>query len=131
MVKESITDRISTVEYWENGIIFFKLKDHVKIELPDAKLHYEYLKRRYDGKTKYRILVETGRYTDITKEAREFSSRPETNSMTMASAVIVKSLAHRLIINFMINMTNRQKIKMKMFDKKEKAIEWLLQLNQE
>lgn len=130
MVKETITDRISTVEYWDNGIIFFSLKDHAKIELEDAKLHYEYLKRRYDGQTKYKILVETGRYTDITKEAREFSSRPETNAMTLASAVIVKSLPHRIIINFMINMTRRQKMKMKMFDKKEKAIEWLLNLKQ-
>ena len=46
--------------------------------------------------------------------------------MTKAMAVIVKSLAHRIIINFIIKFTNHQPMKMKMFDDKQKAINWLL-----
>jgi hypothetical protein len=75
------------------------------------------------------VLVEPGRYTSISKEAREFSTLPESNNMTMASAVIVKSIAHRIIINFIINFIRQQNMKMRMFDDKNKAIEWLLSFN--
>jgi hypothetical protein len=121
-------DRISSIELWDNGIIFIKLADHVTVELEDSKRQLEFLRAHFDGVNKMRVLVESGRYTDITKEAREFSARPESNAMTLASAVIVKSLAHRLIINFLINLTRQQAMKMRMFDDKEKALEWLLEL---
>jgi hypothetical protein len=127
-VLERVKDRISTMEVWDNGIIFYKLEDHVTIELEDSKRQLEFLKERYDGVTKFRVLVESGRFTDISKEAREFSSRPESNAMTKASAVIVKSLAHRIIINFLINFTSQQNMKMRMFTNKKEAIEWLLNL---
>jgi len=127
-VIEIINDRICTIEFWDNGIIFYRLEDHVTVELEDSMRQFEYLKSKFDGVNKMCVLVESGRYTDVSKEAREFSSRPETNSMTLASAVIVKSLAHRIIINFLINFTRQQNMKMRMFDDKEKAIEWLLSL---
>ncbi|MCE3226224.1 MAG: hypothetical protein K0S32_775 [Bacteroidetes bacterium] len=119
---------MTTIEVWDNGIVFFNLDDHAMVELADSKQNFEALKSLYDGTNKFKVLVETGRYTDISKEAREYSSKPEVNYMTRASAVIVKSLAHRIIINFMINFTNQQNMKMRMFDNKEKAIQWLLKL---
>lgn len=125
---KSFKDRISTVEVWDNGIFFIKLEDHANIELEDSMRQLEILKKNFDGVNKMRVLVESGRYTDISKEAREFSARPESNTMTLGSAVIVKSLAHRIIINFLINFTRQQKMRMKMFDDKEKAIQWLLKL---
>jgi len=70
--------------------------------------------------------VDPGKFTTITKEAREYSQRPESNSTTLANAVVVKSLAQRILINFMIAVIHQQTMKMKIFDSKEKAIEWLL-----
>jgi hypothetical protein len=46
--------------------------------------------------------------------------------MTKATAVIVKSLAHRILINFIIKLTHQQTMKMRLFDDKQKAIDWLL-----
>lgn len=123
---ESITDRASTIEFWDNDIIFIKLNDNIQIELEDSKKQYLFLKSKYDGVNKHLILVEPGLDTSISKEAREFSSRPESNTMTKASAVIVKSLAHRILINFIIKLTHQQTMKMKLFDDKQKAIDWLL-----
>ncbi len=48
--------------------------------------------------------------------------------MTMVSAVVIKSLAQRILINFMINIVQKQNMKMKMFEDKKKAIDWLLSL---
>lgn len=125
-VIESITDRASTIEFWDNDIIFIKLKDDIQIELEDSKKQYLFLKSKFDGINKHLILVESGLDTSISKEAREFSSKPESNEMTKATAVIVKSLAHRILINFIIKLTHQQTMKMKMFDDKQKAIDWLL-----
>ena len=125
-VLESYTDRASNVEFWDNGIIFIKLKDNLQIELQDSQKQYLFLKSKYDGINKHIILVEPGNDTSISKEAREFATKPESNEMTLATAVIVKSLAHRIIINFIINFTHQQTMKMKMFDNKQKAIDWLL-----
>lgn len=125
-VLESYSDRASTVEFWDNDIVFIKLKDNIQIELEDSKKQYYFLKSKYDGINKHVILVEPGNDTSISKEAREFATKPESNAMTQATAVIVKSLAHRIIINFIINFTHQQTMKMKMFDNKQKAIDWLL-----
>lgn len=125
-VVETISDRASIIEFWDNDIICIKLKDNVQIELEDSKKQYLFLKSKFDGINKHLILVETGLDTSISKEAREFASKPESNEMTRATAVIVKSLAHRIIINFIIKFTHQQKMKMKMFDDKQKAIDWLL-----
>lgn len=125
-VVESHRDNISLIEFWDNGITYIKIDDNSEIELEDSKAQYLFLKSRYDGKNKYRILVETGESTTISKEAREFASVPERNEMTLATAVIVKSLAHRLVINFIIHFTKQQTMKMRMFDNKQKAIDWLL-----
>ena len=123
---ESVEDRASTIEFWDNDIIFIKLKDNIQVELEDAQKQYVFLKAKYNNINKHIILVETGLDTSISKEAREFASKPESNEMTAATAVIVKSLAHRIIINFIIKLTHQQTMKMKMFDDKQKAINWLL-----
>ncbi|MES2565333.1 MAG: hypothetical protein V4565_00605 [Bacteroidota bacterium] len=125
-VIESHSDTISTIEFWDNGIISIRLRDNAQVELKDSMKQHSFLKARYDGVNKHIILVESGIYTTISKEAREFGTRPESNEMTLATAVIVKSLAHRIIINFIINVTNQQKMKMRMFEDRQKAINWLL-----
>jgi len=129
LILESHQDRISKIEFWGNGIIFIKITDNSEIGLCDSKKQHVFLKSKFDGKNKHRVLVEPGRYTSISKEAREFSTLPETNEITLACAVIVKSLAHRLVINFIISFTRQQNMKMRMFDNKQKAIDWLLSIN--
>ncbi len=116
----------SLTEFWDNGIIFIKIDDKVEIELADSVAQYEFLRSKYDGVNKHLILVEPGRFTVLSKEAREFSQRPESNEMTKATAVIARSLAQRIVINFIIAVIHQQTMKMKMFDDRNKAIEWLL-----
>ena len=101
-------DRTSTVEFWDNGIIYIKIDDKSEVELSDSKAQYEFLRSKFDGKNKHRVLVDPGKFTSLTREAREFSQRPESNEMTLATAVIIRSLAQRILINFInINFLNR------------------------
>ncbi len=125
-VIETYVDNASLVELWDNDIIHIKLKDNIQIELEDSKKQFNFLKSKFDGINKHLVLVESGIYTTISKEAREFGTKPESNVMTAATAVIVKSLAHRIIINFIIKLTSQQTMKMRMFDDRQKSINWLL-----
>ena len=125
-VLESYRDKISTIELWDNGIVYFNIDDNIQIEIEDTTAHFDYLRSKYDGKTKFKVLVETGKDTSISKEAREYAAAPGRNEFTLASAVIVKSLAQRLVINFIINFTKQQTTKIRMYDNKQKAIDWLL-----
>jgi hypothetical protein len=129
LIVDSRRDRISSIEIWDNGIVFIRIDDNSEVSLQDSKDQQAFLKAKYDGRNKHLVLVEPGRYTSISKEAREFSTLPESNNMIMAGAVIVKSIAHRIIINFIINFIRQQNMKMRMFDDKNKAIEWLLSFN--
>jgi hypothetical protein len=117
---------MATIEFHDNGILLLRLKDNTEFQLEDSIELYKVLLSKFDGKNKFRLLVDPGGYTSITKEAREFSGNPEKNIMTAATAVIVKSLAHRLVINFIVKLLQEQNMKIKMFETKEKAIEWLL-----
>ena len=124
-ILESVKLSTSLTQFWDNGIIFIKIDDNAEISLSDSKSQHAFLLSKFDGTNKHRILVEPGRYTTLSKEAREFSTNPKNNEMTIATAVIVKSLAQRLVINFIISFTSQQTMKMKMFDDRKKAIDWL------
>jgi hypothetical protein len=119
-----------TTSFWDNGIVHVTVPGDSTVDAKHIKAQYEFLKAHYDQKNKFLILVESGHDCTVTKEAREFSSLPETNSMNLATAVVVKSLAERLIINFIINITSRQAMKIRLFDSKENAAKWLLSLTE-
>jgi len=120
--------RVSQVDFWSNGVVYIRLDDHTEVQLNDAVELYKLLRSRFNGRDQFNLLVEPGLDTGITKEAREYASLPEKNEMTRGTAVIIKSLAHRILINFIINVTRQQTMKMRMFDSEVKAIEWLLSL---
>jgi hypothetical protein len=125
-VRESFEDRISYIEFWDNGITCINLKPHVNIEIDDIKTQRLFLSANSRAIQKHLILVETSIDSTISKAAREFAAEPEINSVTKAVAIMVKSLANRIIINFIIKFSRKQTTQMKMFDNKQKAIDWLL-----
>lgn len=122
--------RNSTISFLDNGIVLLKIDDNSEVQVEDSIEQHKILKKNYIPGKKFRILVDPGRYTSISTEAREYSSRPENNNLTLATAVIIKSLAQRIVINFMINFVQKQNMRMRMFESKEKAIEWLTGLKE-
>lgn len=113
----------------EDCIIENKITENSCIDVYDViAIKQENLKLA-NGK-KYAVLVTPGQYSTITKEARELVSSYEFTIDTIAKALIVNSLAHRIIGNFYIKV-NKPFIKTQIFTDKEKAIIWLRnQLNQ-
>lgn len=101
------------------------MKDYTEVDLEISVAQYFILKENYVHPKKLYVLVEPGRETTITKEAREFSSRPESNAMTRAIAVVNHSLAQRMVINVIITFIRKQ-TKMRAFSNVDEAVAWLL-----
>ncbi len=119
-----------TIHILDNGIVHIEVAGDSVVDVKHLRAQRAFFKARFDGKNKFSILVESGYDSTLTKEAREYTSLPESNAMTLATAVVVKSLAERIIINFIINITSRQAMKIRLFDHKENAMRWLLSLKE-
>lgn len=107
-----------------DGIIQIVLFDRVDIDIEQSREMFNIIKT-YSKKPKdLLVLVVAGKYTTTTKEVREFSATDEASSITFAEAIILHSLAQKMIINFILNF-HKPKRHMKMFTNENDAVEWL------
>ena len=63
--------------------------------------------------------------TQFTNDARDFSASKQGLRFSKAEALVVKTLAQRLVVNFYLKI-NKPSVPSKAFDTEESAIEWLL-----
>ena len=76
------------------------------------------------GKKRVRIFVTTQDFSNMTPEGRKMAATKEANEYTIAVAVLIDSLAKKLLFNFFITM-NKHILPIKGFTNKEEGIEWL------
>lgn len=79
----------------------------------------------------YVVLVVPEPFAQISREARELIASNKLGNNTIAKAIIVKTLAHKLIVDFYLAV-NKPFMKTKTFNAKEPALLWLkeqLELN--
>lgn len=107
----------------QDGIICIHIKDDVDIQLADAMEHFESLRYLAGGK-KYPVLVLTGNGGTVDNQVKDFYRSKKANEPTLAEAVLAKSLAHKLIVNFLIKF-NKPDRPIRMFTDEEEAVEWL------
>ena len=106
----------------EKGVINVIYKDNVEIELNDVIELRKVTEEMTCGKP-YVSVYEAGNHTTITKEAREISSKDVHIKNRKALAIVVKSLAQRIISNFFMK-SNKDIHPIKVFNSKEKALKW-------
>jgi hypothetical protein len=122
---ETIENKTASITALDHSIILYQLKEGSVIELEDSIAMYEETKRISGGK-KYASLVDARATTTLTKEAREWSAKPEIQKNLIAQAIVVTSLANRLVGNFIITF-HKPKAPTKLFSSMEKAKEWLIE----
>lgn len=76
------------------------------------------------GEKPYCVLVNVGEHSEATNEARELVASAEFVQITIAKAIMINSLPHRLMGNFYLKI-NKPKIKTRLFTDRAQAIEWL------
>ena len=115
--------RTARLHLREDDIICIRVKDDVDIEIGDALETFEEVKRLADGGKKP-VLVLTGSGGTITNEVKRFSASKAAGEPTLAEAIIAKSLAHKLVVNFLIKFANMGR-PMKLFTSVDEAVAWL------
>lgn len=112
------TARLLTPEIIENII-----HDYATLEKENV-FEIKKLNRQLSNGKPYAVLVNPGLNTAISKEARELSACEEFAQDTIAKALLVHSVGHRVVAQFYIKI-NKPHIRTKIFTDREKAIEWL------
>jgi hypothetical protein len=106
-----------------NNIVYVIFKDncHLDVDLQMRLLDYY---NDITNSTLMPFLFLVGENVSITKEARDNAIKIEEISMLGASAVVVDSLAYKLVANFYLKF-NKPKRPYKVFSKEEEAVKWL------
>jgi hypothetical protein len=123
MKTEDIKTQSATVRLITSGIIENIIHDYATLEEKDL-LEIKRVNKQLSKGQPYAVLVDSGIYTAISKEARELSASKEFAQSTIAKALLVRNLGQRLVGQFYIKI-NKPQIRTKIFADREKAIEWL------
>ncbi len=123
MISEDIIKESATVRIITHGIIENIINDYCTLERENVLEIKEVNKKLSNGQP-YAVLVDSGMYTTISKEARELLASKEFAEITIAKALLVRSLGHRIMGQFYIKI-NKPFIPTKIFSDREEAILWL------
>lgn len=122
-MKKIITSKAEIVLLKE-GFVRINIADGVHLEVEDSLAIHEAKLKLLPPGGKHVVLVDSGKFSTISKEAREFSAKDEISDNRIAKALVVHSLAQKLIGDFFIRV-NKPKGKTRMFVSESKAIRWL------
>lgn len=107
-----------------DGILQVDFADNCMLDVLECKELIKSYTLILDTK-KVPILHVFGKYTNATKEARDFSVSAEGLKHSLVEAYVLNSLAQRLLMNFYIKF-NKPSVPTKYFTSKIEAIAWLL-----
>ncbi|CAN5552712.1 hypothetical protein BH10BAC1_BH10BAC1_19410 [soil metagenome] len=113
----------SEVNFRSDGIVNLHIKPNQSLNVGDTKKMIEFIGEIGNGK-KFLLLITSGKYALADKDAREFGASEAGNEFTLAAAIVVKSLAQKLLGNAYIKV-NKPIAPNTLFTSEEKAIDWL------
>lgn len=114
---------IATIRLLAPRIVENIIHDYVTLDIENVREIKE-INKKLVSEHPYAVLVDSGLFTSITMEARKLSASSEFAESTVAKALLVRSLGHRMVGQFYIKV-NKPRINTKIFSDREQAIEWL------
>ena len=122
-----IHTKCAKVEMNEEGIIILTLlPTENKFNLEEAKQQYEAALKLTGEDEKYLILVDTSNtFTQPSNEAQAFLLNIKER---IAEAFVIKSLPYRILAKFYLKKSKNNPVKI--FNSKEKAMDWLLKIKE-
>ena len=109
--------------YIENDILHIIFNDGVDVDV-DEMLESKKVRIALQKGRPMKVLVDVCGLFHISKNAKEIAAEEENAKMSIAMAIVSSSLGTKIISNFFIKLNNPH-IPTKMFNSKEKAMEWL------
>lgn len=113
----------ATLEYKE-PILYIRFKENVVLDVNEVNAISEVSEKVTMGKPRL-VLTDARIPVDITPAGRRASANAKNRHKVIASAIIVKWLGQRLIVD-VYNMLNKPQFPMKVFTEEDTAVKWLL-----
>jgi hypothetical protein len=104
-------------------VVRLGVRDGVELEAEDI-LEFNTAKHKLIGEMKHVVLLVSGKFTTISKEARELSAQELISRNCLAKAIVITSLAHRLLGQFFIQF-DKPPTPVKLFESEAEGLEWL------
>ncbi len=119
----SISTRCATFNLLEDGILHICLFEDSEIDIEESKLMQKQSLAITEGK-KFVALIDARAKVDVSKESREWGSTAEAQKNMLAQAIIVNSMANRIVGNFIIKF-HKPIAKTALFSDEKHALIWL------
>jgi hypothetical protein len=114
----------SEILFHENGIVELRFQNDVDIELTEVQKQEDIILSQLDDSQEIFMLVIPGDNSTLEKGVKEFSKKHSiVKKRTVAQAVVVSSLAQRLLLNFFLKYSKRNMV---LFNSRRLATDWLL-----
>ncbi len=120
----NIETTVAKVFLRENDIVVVKYKPDAEVGLEEMRAIHE-AERKLTSDKKHLALLDARGFVNVSDEARKFGASAEPTKYRTAAALLVDSLAVRILGNFYLNF-NKPKVRTKMFSDEKKAIDWLV-----
>ena len=120
---QEIKTKYAIFSILEEGIIRIVLQENAEIELDESKLMQKTSLELTNG-AKFVALIDARAKVTVFKESREWGSTAEAQKNMLAQAILIDSLANRIVGNFIIKF-HKPIAKTKLFTKEEEALNWL------
>lgn len=115
---------IAVGRIYENGVFHLYFFSGAYISMDFIEIAYQF--NLDNGGKVYRNLFEFEPHVDLDPEVRNWASSPNGNLFTTADALVISSLAHKLLANFYLKY-NKPVKPTRIFNQQEKALKWLLE----
>lgn len=106
-----------------DGIIHMHFKEDVDVTLEEL-MQVNAAVKQLGGDKKYPNLITMGKYTSITREAREYMTTEECNCQTLADAFVLVSFHQRLLASYFLRF-NKPSNPIRLFVDEASAVTWL------
>ncbi len=107
----------------DGKILFVIFKEETDMHLENVDEIINARVKMQEGK-KMLVFADVRKVWQVSKEARVKAANPEFLNLSIATAIFTESLSSKILANFYIKF-NKPPVPTKMFNSKEKAMEWL------
>ncbi len=127
---QPIITKTASISYYEKDILLIKILQDSEIDVREAEETFQETLKITEGK-RYAVLIDACIRVQVTPEARIYGAQKERQENLIAQAIVVNSLANRLLGNFIIKF-NKPPAPTRLFPDYGIALEWLrLQVSKE
>jgi hypothetical protein len=113
---------------YEGRIFHVIIKKKEKITIKMTEKGYDFLNRNGGGR--FYNIYEFSSFSEMDPEVREWCATTSGNNYTYVDAIVISNFAQKLIADFYLKF-NKPPMPTKIFKSKEKALDWILELNSE